>query len=100
MRQGRRDFLKGAGAAALGAAWPAAAAAQPVKPPGSYSGLRELRAALDGRQVSAFELANAAIARMEALDGRLTAVVVRDCGRAGAAAKEAEAAGARSKSRT
>jgi amidase len=95
MRQARRDFLKGAGAAALGAALPAAAAAQPVKPPGSYSGLRELRAALDGRQVSAFELANAAIARIEALDGKLNAVVVRDFERARAAAKEADAALAR-----
>ena len=48
------------------------------------------RAALQARKVSARELLDAAIARIEAHDGQLNAVVVRDFERARAAATEAD----------
>lgn len=48
--------------------------------------------ALRKRQVSALELTDAAIARIEAEDGRLNAVPVRDFDRARMAAREADAA--------
>ena len=95
MRQSRRDFLQSASAAAVGAALPAGAWAQPGESPNPYRNVRELVAALAARGVSALELTNAAIARIEALDGKLNAVVVRDFERARAAAKDADAALAR-----
>ena len=52
----------------------------------------ELSALLQARQVSALELTESAIRRIEAHDGRLNAVVVRDFQRARAAAGEADAA--------
>ncbi len=52
----------------------------------------ELVAALATRQVSAVELADAAIARIERLDGPINAVVVRDFDRAREAAKAADQA--------
>ena len=52
----------------------------------------ELVAALRSRQVSSAELTDAAIAAIEAGDGALNAVVVRDFDRARAAAKAADAA--------
>jgi amidase len=52
----------------------------------------DLVAALAARQVSALELADAAIARIERLDGAINAVVVRDFDRARAAAKAADKA--------
>ena len=55
----------------------------------------ELTAALRARKVSAVELAEQAIAHIEAQDGKLNAVPVRDFGRARQAAKEADAALAR-----
>ncbi|MEK9969988.1 MAG: amidase [Ferrovibrio sp.] len=55
----------------------------------------ELVAALRARQVSASELAEQAIAAMEAADDRLNAVPVRDFERARAAARAADAALAR-----
>ena len=55
----------------------------------------ELAAALAARRVSALELADAAIARIEARDGPINAVVVRDFDRARDAAKAADAALAR-----
>jgi len=55
----------------------------------------ELVAALCARKVSALELADAAIARIEARDGPINAVVVRDFDRARDAARAADAALAR-----
>jgi len=52
----------------------------------------ELVAALAARQVGAVELTDAAIARIERLDGPINAVVVRDCDRARVAAKAADRA--------
>jgi amidase len=89
--QSRRDVLIGAGAAGISMATPVFA--QPAG--NAYRGARELAAALAARQVSAVELTNQAIARIEALDGKLNAVVVRDFERAGAAAADADAALAR-----
>ena len=93
----RREVL--AGGAATGALATAAprALAQAAAPSGAASGLeyrtgQALVAALAARQVSAVELTNHAIARIEALDGRINAVVVRDFERARAAAAEADKA--------
>lgn len=55
----------------------------------------EIVEALAARQVGALELADAAIARIEARDSEINAVVVRDFDRARAAAKAADAALAR-----
>lgn len=65
----------------------------------TFSSVTELRAALRSRNVSAVELADRAIARIEALDGKLNAVVVRDFDRARAAAKNADATIARGEDR-
>jgi len=59
------------------------------------AGAREMAAALAARQVSAAELFEAAVARIEAVDGPINAVVVRDFDRAREAAKTADAALAR-----
>jgi amidase len=59
----------------------------------------ELVALLRARQVSAVELLDRAIARIEAYDGKLNAVVVRDFERARAAAAEADKALARGERR-
>jgi amidase len=59
----------------------------------------ELRATLDARQVSALELLEYAIARIEAHDSQINAVVVRDFDRARASATEADAALARGERR-
>jgi amidase len=61
----------------------------------TFSSVTELRAALQSRKISAIELVDRAIARIEALDGKFNAVVVRDFDRARAAAKNADAAIAR-----
>jgi amidase len=58
----------------------------------SYSTAGELSAALAARQVSAVELTEDAIARIEAYDGAINAVCVRDFDRALAAARAADAA--------
>jgi len=60
-----------------------------------YRSARELAALLQTRQVSAVELLDRAIARIEAHDDKLNAVVVRDFERALAAAIEADRALAR-----
>jgi amidase len=57
-----------------------------------YRTARELAAALRTRQVSAVELLDHAVARIEAHDGGINAVVVRDFERARAAAAEADRA--------
>src|SRR5262245_58612830 len=64
-----------------------------------YRSARELAAALAARKVSSAELVGLAIARIEARDGKLNAVVVRDFDRAKAAAIEADKALARGERR-
>jgi amidase len=64
-----------------------------------YANVSELRALLDARKVSATELFDRAVARIEALDSRINAVVVRDFEQARAAALEADAALARGERR-
>jgi amidase len=59
----------------------------------------DLVAALAARRVSALELAEEAIARIEARDGPINAVVVRDFARAREAARAADAARARGERR-
>jgi len=110
-RQSRRDFLlASAGAAAASLAhnamtkdgWIAAAAQQSASAPGSdwaYLTAAELIDALRAAKISALELTDQAIARIEALDKSLNAVVVRDFDRARDAAKAAEAALARGERR-
>jgi amidase len=63
------------------------------------AGATELRDALAARKVGAVELLEAAVARIEALDGAINAVVVRDFDRAREAAKAADAALARGERR-
>ncbi len=58
-----------------------------------------LAAALAAREIGALELCDTAIARIEALDGPINAVVVRDFARARDAAREADAALARGERR-
>ncbi len=67
--------------------------------PPAYRGAGELVAALAARSISSRELTDTAIARIEALDGRTNAVVVRDFDRARAAADAADAALARGERR-
>ena len=56
-----------------------------------YAGARELAAAVAERRIGALELTDAAIARIDALDPEINAVVVRDFERARAAAKALDA---------
>jgi amidase len=58
----------------------------------NFGTTKELSAALAAKKISAFELTDHFIARIEALDGKLNAVVVRDFERARAAGKAADAA--------
>lgn len=64
-----------------------------------YASVSDLRALLDARKISASELLEHAVGRIEALDSRINAVVVRDFERAKAAAREADAALARGERR-
>jgi amidase len=108
-RQSRRDFLSFAGATGLAAATSgpqslatsASAQAAKVASAGGleYQTVGQLVAALAAKQVSASELTDHCIKRIEALDGQLNAVVVRDFERARAAAREADAALARGERR-
>jgi amidase len=61
----------------------------------TYSTATELVAAMDARTVSAVELAEATIERIERYDGEINAVPVRDFDRALAAARDADRARAR-----
>jgi amidase len=107
--QSRRDFLTGAGAIGLAAAstrlqpFAPAASAQSASPAATagleYQTVAQLVSALAAKRVSAAELAEHCIKRIEALDGKLNAVVVRDFERARAAAREADAALARGERR-
>ncbi len=58
----------------------------------TYRSARELSQALKAKKVSALELAQAAIARIERLDAKINAICVRDFERALAAARAADAA--------
>jgi amidase len=72
--------------------------ARPTAPSASewtFCSIAELTNALQSRRMSALELLEHVIARIEALDPRLNAVVVRDFDRARTAAKAADAALAR-----
>src|SRR5271155_1308497 len=96
----RRSVLAGVGAAAAGAvlspvrALPASGTTIPT-----YRTATDLVAALAASQISARDLLDAAIARIEALDPKINAVVVRDFDRARAAADAADAALARGERR-
>ena len=97
----RREFLLAIGAAAAtGAlstsAWPSRAFAQTaasIAPSEwDYRTAKEIAGALQARKISAVELTDHVIARIEALDQRLNAVVVRDFDRARDAARRADVA--------
>jgi amidase len=60
-----------------------------------FASITELSSAMQSRRISASELLEHTIARIETLDRRFNAVVVRDFDRAREAAKAAEAALAR-----
>ena len=100
----RRDLLFGAAAAAAGAALPPGVA--PMAKTGgaaasrdyAYGNAADLVRALAAKRISSVELTDAAIARIEALDKAINAVVVRDFDRARQAAKAADAALARGES--
>jgi amidase len=64
----------------------------------AYRTAGELASELGQKRVSAVELVDAAIARIDALDGKINAVVVRDFDRARAAAQAADSALARGES--
>jgi amidase len=106
MTMNRRFFLGAAAGtmAAMAGASPNPASVRNAHAAGSGQGLgyrsvSELRALLDARKISAVELHDQTIRRIEALDSRINAVVVRDFERALAAAVQADAALARGDSR-
>src|SRR4051794_37170766 len=88
----RRAFL-GAAAATVAASSIAPAADAPSGL--AYRTAGDLATALAAKKISSRELVDTAIARIEALDPKINAVVVRDFERARAAAGEADAALAR-----
>jgi len=105
MEPNRREFLVGVGATAATGALPqdAVLPLNEARPPASddlaYRSAADLVAALAGKHISSVELTDFAIARIEALDKPINAVVVRDFDRAQAAAKAADAALARGEAR-
>jgi amidase len=89
----RRSFMAGIGATTASAVLtPAPAIAGEASTVPTYRTATDLIHALAGRQISARELLDAAIARIEALDEKINAVVVRDFDRARAAADAADVA--------
>jgi amidase len=89
----RRSFIAAAGAAAAATTFtPSEMIAGPDKAGPAYRTAGDLVQALASRQISSRELVDAAIARIEALDPKINAVVVRDFDRARAAADAADAA--------
>jgi amidase len=95
----RRDVLIGAGATAAAVATDALSHGTFAPKPDllassewDYCGIKDLVAALLARKISALELANRMIARIEAVDRRVNAVVVRDFERARDAARMADVA--------
>lgn len=103
MNETRRAFILAAGSAVAAMSLPQAMAGAADDVASSnkggqamdYRSARELAVLLQTRQVSAVELLDRAIARIEADDDKLNAVVVRDFERARAAAIEADRALAR-----
>jgi amidase len=92
--QTRREILLAAGAAAA-LPMPVATARERsiCQPPGlAHRTAEALLAALASRQISAVEITRHAIARIESLDSRINAVIVRDFERALAAAAVADKA--------
>src|SRR4051794_33562941 len=89
----RRLFMTAGGAATLITALnPVAGHAGPDSAKLAYASAGELVKALADRKISSRELVDAAIARIEALDPKINAVVVRDFDRARAAADVADSA--------
>jgi amidase len=94
----RRDFMITAGVAATGMLCEARALAAPQSDT-AYATARDLVSALAARRVSAVELLEQARKRIEALDGAINAVILRDFERARDAARAADAALARGERR-
>jgi amidase len=97
----RRSFMVGlAASAAAAASLPVAAVARDAGGSDglSYRSAGDLVKAIAGRQVSSRELVDGAISRIETLDAKINAVVVRDFERARAAADAADAALAKGES--
>ena len=88
MELGRRDVIAGAVAATV----PLRLAAAESPPPLPYRTATDLVAAMANHEITSREVTDACIARIEAMDGKINAVVVRDFDRARAAAAEADAA--------
>ena len=96
----RRSFMAGLGAAAAAGTLMPAGAMTHEDPEGlAFRTAGDLVTALANRKISARELLDAAISRIEALDPKINAVVVRDFDRARAAADAADAALARGERR-
>src|SRR5947209_15859999 len=88
----RRELMAGIGAVAASAVLPVRAIAAEASSGQGYRNAGELVKMLADRKVSSRELVDAAISRIEALDGKINAVVVRDFDRARTAADAADAA--------
>ena len=95
----RRSFVAGLGATTAAAAVPQMPTAPIAPAPPLNATAVDLLADLAAHRVSSRELVDAAIARIEALDPKINAVVVRDFDRARAAAGDADAAIARGERR-
>src|SRR5438270_9303365 len=96
----RRSFLAGVGVATAASALPLGRAIAANDPGGpAYRTATELVKALADRKVSSRELIDAAITRIEALDPKINAVVVRDFERARIAAQAADDALAKGEKR-
>ena len=96
----RRAFLTGIGATAVAPLLSAPILAAEQGSGYAYWTASDLVAALADKKVSSRELVDAAIARIEALDPKINAVVVRDFDRARVAADAADAALARGERRS
>src|SRR5258708_32356214 len=90
LKPSRRGVLVGMGATAADAVLPVQANTR--DDPMAYRAAGELVEALAKRRVSSRELVDSAVARIEALDSKINAVVVRDFDRARAAPAPADAA--------
>src|SRR3954464_1004519 len=96
----RRGFIGGVAAVtAAGVLWTDRLSAADNPGDFAYRRADELIKMLAERQVSSRELVQAAIARIESLDAKVNAVVVRDFDRAQSAADDADAALARGERR-
>jgi amidase len=96
----RRSLVAAVGVAAVASAMPTRGALSAgAAPELTYRTTGELLKALAERQTSSRELVDQAIARIEALDPKINAVVVRDFDRARDAADKADAALARGEER-